>query len=167
MSENPIQAAIVKRGDSSLGLLAPSGRQYQALWFALARLAWNSLVLVPADTGGSTDIVTRALANIGDQLSITPVTSVLARPNHYKLAIQIAVGAAGSAWSDEERANPRAGRILIAIESVIDEPLGVGVCQGADATVICVDMGRSRLASVRRTVELIGRDKIVGTFVID
>jgi hypothetical protein len=167
MSQDPIQTAIVKRGDSSRGFLDPSGREYQALWFALAKLAWNSLVLVPADRGGSTDLVTRALAIIGDQLSIMPVTSVLARPNHYKLAMQIAVGASGTAWADEERASPRAGRFLIAIESVIDEPLGVGVCQGADATVICVEMGRSRLASVRRTAELIGRDKIVGTFVVD
>ncbi len=167
MSRKPTETAIIRQGDASRGPLDLTGRHYQALWFSLAGLAWNSLVLVPADHRGSTAHIARALADIGDQLSVVPVTSVVANHSNYRSAVQIAVGVSGTAWADEERAVPRAGRALISIDSVIDEPLGVAVCQAADATVICVELGRSGLAAVRRSIELIGRDRIVGTFVID
>ena len=41
---------------------APPGREYQELWFSLARLHWASVVLVPVDHGGSTADVATALA---------------------------------------------------------------------------------------------------------
>jgi hypothetical protein len=60
---------------------------------------------------------------------------------------------------------PRA-RLVISIPSVIDVPLGLGVAQSADLVVLVVELGRSRIASVKKTLELVGRDRVAGCFVI-
>jgi hypothetical protein len=57
-------------------------------------------------------------------------------------------------------------RLVISVPSVIAEPLGLAVAHHADLILVSVHMGRSRLANVRRTVELVGRDRIAGCFLV-
>jgi hypothetical protein len=61
---------------------------------------------------------------------------------------------------------PKEGRLLIAIPPVVTEPLGLAVTEVADAVVLCVERGESRLGFAQRTVELIGRDRIVGALML-
>jgi hypothetical protein len=63
-------------------------------------------------------------------------------------------------------AAPEAGRLVIAIPAVLSVPLGLAVVEEASAVVLCVERGRSRLADVRRTVELVGRERIGGCFLV-
>lgn len=58
------------------------------------------------------------------------------------------------------------GAVVVAIQPVVVEPLGVAIAQAASAVVLCVELGKTRLASARRTIELIGADRIVGAFLI-
>jgi hypothetical protein len=165
MSKDKPETAIALQG-ATKDLQELERREYQALWFAVAKLPWNSLVLVPADDGTSVAHIAQAMAELGDQLGIAPVTHIVAHPMDYKAAIQIAAGVSSKDWGTEHRALPRSGRAIIAIESVIAEPYGVAVCQEADATVICVEQGRSSLAATRKTIELIGREYVTGTFLV-
>jgi hypothetical protein len=57
-------------------------------------------------------------------------------------------------------------RIVISIESVLSNPLGIGIAQAADAVVLCVRKGRTKIAAARRTIELIGRERFVGSVVL-
>jgi len=123
-------------------------------------------VLVPADEGCSVAHVAQALAAIGDHLSVSPVTYMVAHPSDYKSAIQVAAGASSRGWSSDQRALPRSGRVIIAVEPVVVEPFGIAVCQEADATVICVELGTSGLAATRKTLERIGRDHVAGCFLV-
>jgi hypothetical protein len=52
--------------------------------------------------------------------------------------------------------------VVIAIPSVLEVPLGLAVAQAADAVVVIADLGRTRLDDVRRTVELVGRERVAG-----
>jgi hypothetical protein len=61
---------------------------------------------------------------------------------------------------------PKPGSVVVAIPPVTVEPLGVAIAQAASAVVLCVSMGSTRFASARRTIELIGADRIVGAFVV-
>jgi hypothetical protein len=155
--------AITRQGEGHLDL---SGREHQVLWFALARLPWNSVVLVPADQGGSTAHLALALADIGAQLSIAPVSSIVAQPRDYRTAVQMAAGVSPAGWEGEQVPFPRAGRVIISIEPIVVEPLGVAVVQAADTAVVCVELGRTGLAAARRTVELIGRERVAGCFLV-
>lgn len=59
-----------------------------------------------------------------------------------------------------------AARLVITIPPVVSEPLGLAAAHAADATILVVEVGRTRLADARRTVELIGRERIAGCFVL-
>lgn len=168
-------------------------REYQELWFSMARLHWASLVLVPADHGGSAADVATTLAQVGTQLRDTPVTAIVANRIDYASARALAelqprirdgqaspgaieVAATPVAAVVDERAGhrpihdappiPPLGRAIIAIQPVVDEPLGVAIAQAADAVVLCVEMGRSGIAAARRTVDIIGAERVIGAVLV-
>lgn len=58
------------------------------------------------------------------------------------------------------------GRLVIAIPSVLSEPLGLALVARAGAVVLCIDRGRTRVADARRTIELVGRERIAGCFLV-
>jgi hypothetical protein len=177
-----------------------ASREYLELWFSLARRNWSSMVLVPADPGGSAADVAHALANAGRRLSDQPVTAVTPRSLEYGTALALAElpqfvernPAASARWPSGppgESAEPGAGRgppngapasepgqqalvvssaarLIISIPPVLTEPLGLATTQRADLIVVCVEMGRARLANVRRTLDLIGREHVAGCFLV-
>lgn len=57
-------------------------------------------------------------------------------------------------------------RIIISIPAVVTEPLGLATTMNADAVVVCIELGKTRMADARRTVELIGRERIAGCFLV-
>lgn len=58
------------------------------------------------------------------------------------------------------------GQLVISLPSVLTEPLGIAVARAADAVVLAVEMGRTRLADARKTLEAIGRENVIGTCVV-
>ncbi len=176
------------RGDGT-----PPGREYQELWFSIARLRWATVVLVPADHGGSAADVATMLAQVGTQLSDAPVTAIVANRIDYasvrslsdlqprlrdghSWAGAIEVASIPVARADAEPGSNRAvheaqpmppmGRSIIAIQPVVDEPLGVAIAQAADAVVICIEPGKDRMPAARRTIELIGAERVVGAVLV-
>jgi hypothetical protein len=169
-------------------------REYQELWFSIARLPWASVVLVPADHGGSAADVATTLAQVGTQLRDTPVTAIVANRIDYasaraladlqprlresdawRGAIEIAVAAPAGPAAPERAPSrpikeavpiPPLGRAIIAIQPVVDEPLGVAIAQAADAVVLCVEMGKTRIAATRRTIEIIGARRVIGAVLV-
>lgn len=58
------------------------------------------------------------------------------------------------------------GQLIIAIPSVLSQPLGIGVARAADAVVLAVELGSTRLAEAARVADAIGRERIVGAFLV-
>ncbi len=144
-----------------------AGRDYQHLWFALARKQWRSLVLVPADEGGSTAALAASLAEVGRRLRETPVTFlIMADPLDFEAAGKVISALDLTRQEGEPLAVATTGKVIVAIQPVLVEPLGLAVTEAADAVVLCVEMGRTRMAAARRTVELIGRDRIAGSVLV-
>ncbi len=164
------------------------GREFQELWFALARRDWRSVVLVPADAGESAADAATSLAEVGKQLHELPVTLfIMANPLDYWPALQIVTTAstdegliapptpgnaldypsavqivASAASAGQSIMRPATGKVIVAVQPVIAEPLGLAVTQAADAAILCVKMGRTHLASAHRTIELVGRERFAG-----
>jgi hypothetical protein len=160
--------AIVKRGRAELDR-PRTGRdlEIEGLWFKLARIPWRTLVLVPADEGASAVEVAAALADVGRRLRAAPVTFLLlSSPMDYAAAGKIvqAVGGRRDESSSEDRKGE--GRLLIAIPPVVTEPLGLAVTEVADAVVLCIEKGESRLRVAERTIELVGRERVIGALMI-
>ena len=134
---------------------------YQELWFALARSRWSSLAVVPADSGYSAAGVVAKLADVGRRLRNTPVTFlVMAGEIEFPSAGKFvsAVGRNDALAGDE----PSPARVVIAVPSVIVEPLALAVTEAADAVVLYVRNGVTHRKSVARTIELVGRERILG-----
>jgi hypothetical protein len=158
--------AIERRSVASLSLNTPR-RDVQELWFNLARRQWTSLVLVPADEGESAAAIATALADVGRRLREGPVTfMILADPIDYVSAGRILAAEASSFKSKSESNIAQAGKVIASIQPVIAEPLGLAVTAVTDVVVICVHVGRTRTAAVRRTIELIGRERIAGALLV-
>lgn len=159
---------LVVRGSDALARIgdSPHGLEYQSLWFRLARMPWRSLVVVPAGEGGSAVAVATALADVGRRLRTAPVTFlVMVGPIDYASAGQIVASVARPPDDATEGGAPY-GRVIVAIPPVVSEPLGIAVTEAADAVVLCIEKGRTRSPSARRTIKMIGRDRIVGCVLI-
>lgn len=57
-------------------------------------------------------------------------------------------------------------RLIISIPAVVSEPLGLAATQVADVIVLTIEMGRTRIADAQRTIDLIGRERIAGCFLV-
>ncbi len=162
-------------------------RELQELWFATRRREWNSLVVVPASPGSSALHIAQALGEVGGAIRMSPVQVVNAEGmdlDRIALLVLDINGEAqpelkGSVWTMASasvspggwdapagRSAPAARAIIIAIEAVAENPLVLPLALAADAVLLCVELGRTRLADTRHTVELIGRDRIIGTVLL-
>jgi hypothetical protein len=199
---------------------AQEDRAYLRLWFTLARLPWQSLVLVPSCPGGSADEAARKLAEVGEKVSGLPVRSVtigqldygtanaladlqerlrrlvieLGRP---RAAIEVAgtdvdaspadrapgrgPGSGGESRSGEEApweqdpgepvqvaagVRSSVAKFIIAVPDLVGEPLGLSATQAADGVIVVVELGRTKMADVRQIIELVGRQRVLGSILV-
>jgi hypothetical protein len=143
-------SAAVAGGEPLVASRAPLDRELQELWLALSVRPWRSLVLVPAAPDGSASQLADAPAVAGTELGELPVTAFAdgALEPHAALAL-VGEGAPAS-------------RTIVAIPAVVAQPRGIVLARRADAVIACIERGRTRLADLRRTLELIGRERFLG-----
>ena len=167
MTSGQPRTAIQRVGDRTARGRAPR-REIQELWFALANRRWSLLAVIPVGSGATAASVAISLADVGRRLREMPVTFlVMAESIDYPTAGRIVrtLGAGGRKDEDPE-AGP-ASKLVIAIPSVLSEPLGLVVAKAADAVVLCIEKGRTTMPEAHRTIELIGRDRIAGCLYVE
>ena len=139
----------------------------EGLWFTLSRIPWQTLVMVPTDEAASAVEVAAALADVGRRLRASPVTFLLlSGPMDYAAAGKIVQAVGGKRDGARDDAPHGDGRLIIAIPPVVTEPLGLAVTEVADAVVLCVQRGASRVRVAERTLELVGKDRVVGALMV-
>ena len=67
---------------------------------------------------------------------------------------------------DEDRADLAGPRLIISIPPVVTQPLGLATARNADLVVVCVEAGHTRIARARWTLDLVGRERVAGCFLI-
>lgn len=140
--------------------------EHQALWFALARRRLTSVVLVPADQGRPVAHVANALAEVGRRLGDSPVTAIVADNIDYDFVARTAALLASTHRNEDRRPGSSPLEVIVAVHSVISEPLGLALVQAAGGVVLCLEMGQTRLDAARQTIDLVGRDRVVGCVVL-
>ena len=131
----------------------------QQLWFAIQRLEWSSLVLVPAGPETSALEVGKSLHEVGR----------LAMGDRLRLidGRGVKVGGTASLILDMTGASPvrPAGppeRVLVVIDSPLEQPSGVPIGLAADAALLCIELGKNTTAKARETMQLIGSQRFLG-----
>lgn len=142
------------------------GQEHQALWFALASRRIASVVLVPADEGSDLSGLARALAEVGRRLGDTPVTAVVPEAIDYDFVNRTAALLALTRGAGDRRPGASLLEVIVAIHPVTVEPLGLALVHAADAAILCVEQGKTRLAAARRTLKLIGKDRFIGSVLL-
>jgi hypothetical protein len=163
----PARGLAVHRNESTALRVGSPSREIQEMWFGLARMRWTSLVLVPADEGESAAALATSLAEVGRRLRDAPITfMILADAIDYSSAGEIIAAVASPGKGESALTVAPSGRVIAAIQPVIVEPLGLALTEAADAVVVCIHLGRTRLSAARQTIELIGRERVAGALLI-
>ena len=154
-------------------------RELQELWFATRRRDWRTLAVVPASPGSSALQIAQALGEVGGFIRMSPVHVVNAEGlDLSKIAALVMEitgtstssvwtmnapgGNAPSGWDPSARAEAR----IVALEPVVVNPLVLPLALAADAVLLTVELGKTELAAAKHTVDLIGRERIIGSVVI-
>ena len=130
------------------------GPELQQLWFTLLRESWSTLVIMPSHAGGSSIELSRALAEVGRMHRGSPPMVIDARGTELGRATHLII--------DMSTHVDNGGIVLIAADAVVENQVGIPLALAANAVLLTVTLGHADLASAERTLELLGRQRILG-----
>jgi hypothetical protein len=129
-------------------------RELQQLWLSLMRGTWSSIAVVPADPGTSSREVTSALSDIALLHDLTPFKVFDANNASIADAERIA--------RERAAAIAEGMRTVTAVDSLLSSLSAVSLVMAADAVLLVVRLGASEQASLHSTIDMIGRERILG-----
>lgn len=138
---------------------APASQElYQQLLTCL-RGTWHSLAVVPAAPHLSGAVVANALVDVSN----------LVRGQQAKLFSTEGLEMAGVAKVivDVTHHVDEGGLAVVTVDSVVARQTGIPVTLAADAALLVVHLGVTRIEDAKRTVELIGEKKFIGAVTIE
>jgi len=134
----------------------------QQLWFSIQRVEWATLAIIPAGPETSALDFGRPLYEVGK----------LAMGERLRLLDARTVKLSGVAPLIVDMVTPPAGprstnvqwseRAMVLVESVLVQPAAVPVALAADAALLCVELGKTSMASARETLDIVGRQRFIG-----
>ena len=129
----------------------------QWVWFRSLERSWRSLGIIPTDPAVDIGALPQLLAAIARQHDNGPVRLVDARgtrPDEVKTVI-------ATLQSDQESEH-----LLVVLDPLEANPAAVHLARAASATLLVVQLGRSRHAAIRNLVNAVGRQRCVGAVVL-
>jgi hypothetical protein len=189
MTEPRVHFTLFRGSEAEGDARAAPRREVQELWFSLARTPWSSLVFVPGDEGISADALALEFADFGGRIRGAPVTAIVAESVDYQSARMLAElqtqlradlrdgrppspatapqpEPVGAPADGKRPGETRPGGVVIALQPLVREPLGVNIALHADLVLLCVAMRKTRMSAARRTLELVGADRVGGVLLL-
>jgi hypothetical protein len=179
MSGIPSQAAGTQ-GQARAALRLPP-RDLQELWFATRRHDWRSLAVVSTVPGTSTFTIVQGLGEVADLLHAGAVRARCAEAVDLAditfLVMEMSGRGSPAVLGPAPARVPRSGvaagdaaggeqLLIVATDSVVSAPMVLPVVLAADAVLLCIQMGITNLEMARHSIELIGRDRIIGSVIL-
>jgi hypothetical protein len=134
----------------------------QQLWFAVQRLEWASLVIVPADGNSSAIDFGRPLYEVGHLAMGDRLRLLDAREVKLDKTAPLILDMTGASRPHATGPQQRSERVLVMVESVLAAPSAIPVALAADAAILCVELGKTSLAGARETIQILGSQRFVG-----
>ncbi len=133
--------------------------EWQRIWFAVRSQAWTSLALIPGNAGIDAARIAESLAAMGRVHGERPVTLINA--TGVEIAnVQAVIDAMGASVS-------RGDRVIVAVGAIDEQPSTVPIAQAASAALLIVRLGESMLDSAQGALLAVGRDRFLGSVVLD
>jgi hypothetical protein len=138
---------------------AHKDNEWQRIWFAVRGQAWTSLALVPGSAGIDSARIAESLTAMGRVHAERPVTLINATGVEIT-NVQAVIDAISASVARGERA-------IVAVGAITEQPSTVAVAQATSAVLLLVRLGESQLDAAQSTLLAIGRDRFLGSVVLD
>jgi len=149
-------ATDVEKGDSVEK--ADSHVEWEPLWLSLLTRPWSALTVIGSDTSADVSRVADVLASVGNRQgarSVRVVSALRATPPGVQDIVK--------QLSDM----PTAGDlILVPCDPLQANPAMLPILHATSGVVLVVRLGESRIASARKTVSTVGRDKVFASVIV-
>jgi hypothetical protein len=136
---------------------APPPRLHEQLLTCL-RGDWKSLAVVPAEPGLSAHPVADALVEASKLVKTTRARLIPGADLESSRVSQVIVE-----MVDHVHAG---GLAIVVVDSILTRPSAIPLLMAADAVLLVVHLGSTRIDSAQRTVEIIGRDRFIGVVTV-
>lgn len=137
----------------------PTDNDWQRIWFSTRQQNWSSLAIIPSDPGVDVLRVAQALVAIGRLHGERPVNLLNATNVHLENVHHSIESIAGM--------TSRGEWVIVPVDPVVENPSSVAVVRATSAAVLVVRLGESLLGSSRTAIDIIGRERFLGTVVLD
>ena len=145
-----------KKGSKPEGPELPEG-PWDRLWVQLVRSPWTSVAIVPASAGLEARDLASALARVGSDYRGRTVS--------FLDACGVSRASSRDMVQRVEKVDDRHG-LVVAVDAPTSSQTALLVARAADAAVVAVGLEATALEEVRRTIELLGRDKVLGAVTV-
>jgi hypothetical protein len=133
------------------------GDDWQRMWFRTQSRDWRTLALVPGDDRTSTfevaNLIARLALDHGESVRVADLRAL--RPKHVDGFLE------GARWEAD-----KGTRIVFATRSVATNAATVPLARAADCAILCVSLGTTSLASIKDTIEQVGRKQFLGSLLV-
>lgn len=146
--------AIRSAGVAVAGELTSTDPEWQRLWFTLQGRPWSSLAVIGTDASTDADRVARTLAAVGRRDGQIPVEVVTGLGVSFQDVPRI-VNQVTHASTDK--------LLLVSCDPLRRNPAMIPLLQAVSGVVLVVRLGESRMDSVQKTIDAVGRDRLVAT----
>ena len=132
---------------------------WQRIWFAIRQHPWASLALVSTHDNIDIVAVAEALAATGRQVGERPVT--------VKDATGVEMGSVQTVIESVNVAKDGHEWMLVPVDPIARNAASIAVARAASAAVLVIRRGESLMTDAQSTLDDIGRDRFVGTIIVD
>lgn len=132
---------------------------WQRLWFAARQRAWSSLAIIPNEPGVDAHWIAESLVATGRVHGERPV-SLLNAVGAQLDGVHQLIDALGTMTA-------RGEWVIVPVDPIAQNPSAVPIVQATSAALLVVRLGESLLASARTAIETVGRERFLGSVVLD
>jgi hypothetical protein len=137
--------------------LAPDS-DWQRLWFSTRHQDWSSLALVPGDASVEVSQVAETLAATGRLYGDRSVSLLNGQgvqlPDVHQLLETLAAMIGHGEW------------VIVPVDAIVENPSSVPIVRATSAALLVVRLGESLLESARSAIEVVGRERFLGSIVL-
>lgn len=130
----------------------------QHLWLNLQQRSWRLLAVMAASEGVETLATADALAKIAWWFTGRPACVMDMRDLSLRL-LEHQIRAMAAQLEGGER-------IFIPLRAMSENPTAIPLAMAADAVVLCVELGKTRIKDAQRALRAVGREKFIGSILV-
>ena len=133
--------------------------EWQRVWFSIRHHEWSSLALVPSHAGIDVNKVAELLAATGRRQGERPV--------HVVNGVGASLESVEEVISSVRTAAERGDWVIVPVDAIGDSPISIPIVRATSAALMVLDLGESLLASAQLALTSVGRERFLGSIILD